>query len=459
MMTRNHRMLLAAGLVTALFLLIALLASRKRDTSPASIHTSVVNRSGQLPHTSPAPDISDVPPVGSARDVPAPVIDAIRVEKQEVCAGEENLVTIEAHSPDGDDSFLHASVAGIMGMKVPIRIMPNPDGTYQMPRIGVFGRENVMTEAEVPAFKVKPCAPFRTLVVAASLMPNAPNRFEVWVRLIEVSNEGPRASRHFQPVRYHWDFGDGHREVSNAARIEHEFAVKDRTLYPSSLISVDAFNSAGEKVNGRYSLTLLNTEYQNLKERGIVTLLATGAPRYPELDAAGVVRQTFRLRHAHSGTVRITKVTKVRHFRARSALAPPPEDDVEETKELPLGSVPDQAGTVIPVTLNTEAEPELVAVTYRVDGITEDGLPARGSFSIMRPPGLPTKENSIPVRDPLLLAKVLKARELLHKPYVTQEELFRLEREGKLDGLPPLAGAEPEPHREPPRTDVRVPGS
>src|SRR5690349_14871515 len=36
-------------------------------------------------------------------DEPAPVIDKVFVEKTEVCAGEENLVTIEAHSPTGRD--------------------------------------------------------------------------------------------------------------------------------------------------------------------------------------------------------------------------------------------------------------------------------------------------------------------------------------------------------------------
>src|SRR5690349_488437 len=41
-------------------------------------------------------------------DAKAPVIDEVVLEKSEVCEGEENLVTVKAHSPDPeDDPFLH----------------------------------------------------------------------------------------------------------------------------------------------------------------------------------------------------------------------------------------------------------------------------------------------------------------------------------------------------------------
>jgi very-short-patch-repair endonuclease len=53
----------------------------------------------------------------------------------------------------------------------------------------------------------------------------------------------------------------------------------------------------------------------------------------------------------------------------------------------------------------------------------------------MRPPPRPTKENSTPVTDPVLMAKVKKARELLGQPFVTDEDLWRLEREGRFDDL------------------------
>ncbi|NTX58525.1 hypothetical protein HR086_45285, partial [Myxococcus sp. CA039A] len=45
------------------------------------------------------------------------------------------------------------------------------------------------------------------------------------------------------------------------------------------------------------------------------------------------------------------------------------------------------------------------------------------------------RENSTPVTDPLLLAKVKRARELLGQPFVTDEDLWRLEREGRFKDL------------------------
>jgi hypothetical protein len=53
----------------------------------------------------------------------------------------------------------------------------------------------------------------------------------------------------------------------------------------------------------------------------------------------------------------------------------------------------------------------------------------------MRPPPKPTKQNSNPIADPVLLAKVKRARELLQQEFVTDEDIFRLEREGKFADL------------------------
>src|SRR3954452_21266847 len=37
------------------------------------------------------------------RPVTPPVFDSVEVEKEEVCEGEENLVTVRAHTTDGND--------------------------------------------------------------------------------------------------------------------------------------------------------------------------------------------------------------------------------------------------------------------------------------------------------------------------------------------------------------------
>ena len=68
-------------------------------------------------------------------------------------------------------------------------------------------------------------------------------------------------------------------------------------------------------------------------------------------------------------------------------------------------------------------------------GHTDDGLVVFGSFSVMRPMAAPTPEKHTPVSDPLLVAKIVATQKILGQKYVSQEDIWRLEREGKLDGV------------------------
>jgi hypothetical protein len=178
---------------------------------------------------------------------------------------------------------------------------------------------------------------------------------------------------------------------------------------------------------------VLNTSFENFDKKGIVTVLAVGTPRFPVLDEDGVVRQTFRLYHRFRGPVRLTRVTAIRAFRGNGEGPPPPEQ--VDVASLPISEIPEGKGTEVKVSIDTQAEPDVFALTYALEGLSADGHPARGTFSVMRPPPKPTKENSNPVTDPVLLAKIKRARELLQQEFVTDEDIFRLEREGKFADL------------------------
>jgi hypothetical protein len=71
-------------------------------------------------------------------------------------------------------------------------------------------------------------------------------------------------------------------------------------------------------------------------------------------------------------------------------------------------------------------------LVFRVEGTSADGKTAIGEFSVMKPPPKPTRENSTPITDPKLLAKLQKALQILGTDTVSQEDIWRLEREGKL---------------------------
>jgi hypothetical protein len=300
----------------------------------------------------------------------------------------------------------------------------------------------------VPAYKVKPCEPERLVHVLSRRLPNSEDDFEFFAKVVErPAIPGQPASKPFVPVRYVWTF-DNEAPVVSGPILSHTLLgdTGAERMYTQHLVRVDIFDASGRKETGRSSLQVMNTAFENFHKKGIVTLHAVGTPRFPELGEDGVVRQTFRLYHRFGGPVRIERVSAIRAFAPQPDAPPPPEQ--VDTAALPVAVVPGGQGTEVQVSLDTKAEPDVVSLTYALEGTSAEGHPARGTFSVMRPPPPPTKETGTQVTDPVLLAKVKRARELLQKPYVTDEDIFRLEREGKLADLKveptaPAPGAAP----------------
>jgi hypothetical protein len=116
--------------------------------------------------------------------------------------------------------------------------------------------------------------------------------------------------------------------------------------------------------------------------------------------------------------------------------------------------IPPGKGLEFELKLDTRQEPNVFSMEYAIEGKDSEGLPVRGTFSAMRPPPRPTKENSNPVVDPLLKAKIIAARKILNRPYVTDEDLWALERQGKFAEINAKYAAEqgsvrPDDGREP----------
>ena len=97
--------------------------------------------------------------------------------------------------------------------------------------------------------------------------------------------------------------------------------------------------------------------------------------------------------------------------------------------------IPPGAGLQARLVLDPRREPETLSHDYTLEGRTAEGHLARGAFSVMRPPTAPTRTLHRPVDDPLLVAKIRRARELLRAEFVTDEDLWSLERAGKFTDL------------------------
>jgi len=105
---------------------------------------------------------------------------------------------------------------------------------------------------------------------------------------------------------------------------------------------------------------------------------------------------------------------------------------VDHSRVLRFAEIP--AGRPVEQVLEEDfrADPRVHAVTYAIQGRTPAGLQARGELTLLRPAPRPTAENSIPIQDPEMASKIRRAMAILNQASVSQEDLWRLEREGKL---------------------------
>jgi hypothetical protein len=370
-----------------------------------------------------------------------PVIDSITVEKNEVCEGEENLVTVRAHSADGNDAFLHYQIGSERGSPVALRSYLDDRERPTVHRITVFGKNNVATSTDAPSFRVKRCDDAPMVVIEHRLRPNSVADFDFDARIVRMGSTGADGGAHpsFRPRSFAWSFGDGTREEGQESHRTHSFAARAQdTLHAHFLVAVKVLGDDGRELEGRRAVELLNPAFEAFAYKGTVLLFADLEPRFPVLSADGRVDQGVRIWHTRPEVIAINKltVTTKRIDGQRSPAVFPPVGSV-------LGGavVPPGRGLELHVALDTRAEPDILSRDYFLEGRTPDGHAVRGAFSVMRPPALPNKERHEPISDPILLAKVKMARAVLHRDFVTDEDIWTLERAGKFDALRADAGA------------------
>jgi hypothetical protein len=382
----------------------------------------------EAPQPKPEPAAaSEQPPAQAEAD--APVIDEITVEKKEVCEGEENLISVRAHTSNGTDEFLSYTVGGRRGQQVPVRSWIADDGENPRLEVRVFGRNNVVTTVEVPPFLVKPCKPARTALITSRLRANTWSEFDFEVKINESGAEGA-----FKPRLYEWSFGDGAKSTTQLPYANHNYEErKQDSLFTHLLIEVKVHGETGEPVLGRTSLQLLNPAFEDLEKKGVVTLMVQLTPRFPELGSDGVVRQKVRLFHHRDRPVFIHNAVLFRHKVTPGE--PVGQQVVDPSGLLGTSIIPPGKGIEFEARLDTRRDADVFSLEHYVEGKDSEGRTARGAFSVMRPPKLPTKENSMPVEDPLLKQKILAARRILNRPYVTDEDLWALQRAGKFAEL------------------------
>ena len=431
---RWRRIVFLAGLLVALCAVVAVLLFGRRPPPRAAAGGDADNGSAARAAQPSGPrTLPTVVANEQAEEAPAnPIIDEIRVEKQEVCEGEENLITVKAHTPVGrDDAFLHYVINGTPGQSIPVRAILPAEG-QQAPaprRIQVFGRGDAVTSVDIPPYTIKKCHPDRMLLLAARQMPNSTDEMEL---VATVQESGPSA-----PLRvssYRWSFGDGTTTSTATASVVHRFEPRNPdALISDFLVACEAVGKDGRTVMGRKAISLRNLEFENLAFHKTLVLSVEMTPRFPELDSRGQITQRVRLFHHHNAPVRLERA--IVSYRTAGGQAGAPEETHTAAELLGTEAVSAGPGVESAFHLDTKAHPDVVMVDYVFEGRTADGIKAEGAFSIMVPPALPTPETSPRVMDSVLTQKILIARERLGKPFVNDEDLRQLEQAGAFADL------------------------
>ena len=333
---------------------------------------------------------------------PAPVIDEITFEKPEVCSGEENLVTIKAHTTNGTDDFLHYVIDGQMGQASAVRLWRDDGGAITGKHfVTVFGRGNVATSVPLPEYEVKDCRPHYIIGIDARLRANTSADFDLNAKIIGVQRplteadkqrgapKPPPGPKPFKAVSYAWSFGDGQSVTTLGPLVEHSYEARPQNaLYAYYVIGVDVRGAQGEHESGRTTLALINPAFEELKTKGRVVIMASLDSRFPQLGSDGKVTQHVRLWHAQPGPVTVEHAAMTKYFVGASGETNPEEVDVAAvlgTTTIPAG----HEGITTTVVLDTQAEPDTFAITYALTGTSAEGYPAAGSFSVMKPPARP----------------------------------------------------------------------
>ncbi len=389
---------------------------------------------------SPSPGAPAPPPSARPPD-PPPVIDGVTLEKTEVCSGEENLVTVHAHTVNGTDPALHYVIDGQMGQSVPVKLWRNDKGqVVGAHTLTVFGRGNVATTIPLPEYEVKDCRPTYVAMIKHRVRANTWADFDFEAQVIGVpptpTENAPPPARPFKPVAYSWDFGDGAGVTTLGPLVEHGYEGRDQdTLYSYYVVSVTVRGAKGEAATGRVTLPLINPAYEAMAQKGLVQLLIALDPRFPELGSDGKVTQHVHLWHTQPAPVTIEHAILVKYYRQGAGQTRPQEVDVGQL----LGSStipPGKEGITVTVTLDPSVDEEVFSKTWSLTGKSEDGHPVLGSFSVLIPPSRPSPDAGATVFDPALKQKIIAARQILGKDVVTDEDLWQLDREGMLRNLP-----------------------
>ena len=201
------------------------------------------------------------------RGHPNPIIERVRVDRLEVCVGEENFAHPDVHTVDGTDGELriHLAGAGVVGSggtggKLPFRLMAATTPS-SMPVVIVEGANGTYAVQRLPYVKVKDCKAAPPLRLEAQRVPDhGPDVF-----VFRATGAAPNSA-------LVWDFGDGARVTTSEPRAEHDFGARhQRGRYSDFLVTAASRDPSGHPAS---RATTFRSRQPRLLGKSVPTLAA-----------------------------------------------------------------------------------------------------------------------------------------------------------------------------------------
>jgi hypothetical protein len=360
-------------------------------------------------------------------------IAAITLEKTRVCEGEENLVRVHLRTPIPEQTRVY--VGHESGTLVPVKAWLNEQNQAPETLVRVDVGDGKVFTQKVPRYTVEKCKPKARVAITRTLLPNSTDEYQFRVLVKQPENDTRKI------VDYHWYFGDDERsDGSDVVTHNYEHRSQD-TEFSYFLVAVDVVLDNGDHLYGRHSVELNNLAH-HFDNLGFVMLFPHFTPRFPVENEDGVVEQTVRLRHYHKESVVLQRAKIVtsylddnRRDSKEHSVKKNQEEEVDPASIVGTKEIPDGKGVEFQVRMDTKLHPGIAYQTFFLEGKTDSGKPVRGSFSVLRPPPKPTAENHVEVESEMMQKKIQLAMKKLKKPYITFDEMQKLEREGAFKDL------------------------
>ncbi len=228
-------------------------------------------------------------------------IDAIDVDKQQACKGEEITVSVRARATERDGGrFLSYGVMGhpdSVGPRFTLRLEESLAVDWM--RVFVRGRRGAAVKA-VPPVVVKDCETPDVVTIDVQRKPEMMDRAWLTARLAQRGATAEASP--LRPVEYRWTFDDGTTQTTQTPDVEHNFENRRQNVaHAYYFVSVEARDTNGRTARGSRSLRFVNLGFRPLIHDKQVVVFSAIDPR-----AAG--GEKVWLYHGHDEAVRIDRI-------------------------------------------------------------------------------------------------------------------------------------------------------